>query len=223
MKKSILFIILVTMAISGASAQNIFFPVKEGMTLVYANLNSKGKADSYTRQTIQKVEGAGDNLTVSYLALPLDNNRRPLITSGITYTVSIVNGIVEWDMKSYAAPGTIGAIEIEGDKLRIPPTLVPGVKLDDVSFTLTVNLGFKIKTAILLSDQECLAIEDITVPAGTFKCYKVTQTSNATIGRRTAETKSINWYAPGIGTVKTESYDAKGKLQSGTELQSVEN
>lgn len=205
------------------SAQNIFFPTKEGASFVYANLNARGRAESYTRQTIRKVEGSGDNLTINYTALPLDRNRRPVVTSGISYTVAIVNGVVEWDMRSYAATGTVGAIEIEGDNLRIPSSLAPGVKLDDVKFTLTVNLGFRIRTEMLLSEQECLAIEEITVPAGTFTCYKVTQTSAATMGRRTLTTKTITWYAPGVGSVKSETYNDKDKLQSATELQSIEN
>ena len=223
MKKIFVFIVLAIMAMGGIKAQNMFFPTKEGMILEYANLNNRGRADSYTRQTIQSVQGSGDNLTVSYVSQAFDRNRRPTATVEIPYSVTISNGVVELDMKSFAAAGTEGLIEIEGDKLRIPSTLSPGVKLDDVNFTLTVNMGFRIRTEISLTEQECLAIEEITVPAGTFNCYKVTQTSAATAMRRTMTTKTITWYAHGIGTVKSETYDARNRLTSSMELQSVEN
>jgi hypothetical protein len=36
-----------------------------------------------------------------------------------------------------------------------------------------IDIGFKIRTEISLTDQEYLAIEDVTVPAGSFKCHKV--------------------------------------------------
>ena len=218
-----IFIIIISVVITASvSAQNLFFPTKEGMSLLYANIDAKGKIDSYTRQIIKKVEGSGNNFSISYVGQMLDKNRKPVSDIEVPLTITIVNGVVEWDMKSFAAPGTEGLIEIEGDKLKIPSSLAPGEKLDDVKFTMTMNMGFKIRTEVALTDQQCLAIEDITVPAGSFKCYKVTQTSAVTAMRRTTTTKIVSWYAPGIGTVKTESYDDKGKLQSTTELNAIE-
>ncbi|MDR0795066.1 MAG: hypothetical protein LBE79_03300 [Tannerella sp.] len=194
------------------------------MTLIYANLNNKGRADNYTRQTIKKVEGSGSNMTITYEGEALDKNKKPLSSTPaiVSYTVYIRNGFMEWDMKSFATPGTEGLIEIEGDKLRIPSSLAPGVKLDDVNFTMNVNMGFKITTTIALTDQECIAIEEVKVPAGTFMCHKVKQTSSATAMRRTLTTKTITWYAPGIGTVKSETYNAKEQLQSSMALESIE-
>ena len=223
MKKLIIVIVSVVMTAWGVSAQDIFFPSRQGLTLLYANLDAKDKVDSYTRQTIQQVEGSGNNLSITYVGQLLDKNRKPASDLEVPFTVTVNNGVVEWDMKMYAAPGTEGFIEIEGDKLRIPSSLSPGDKLDDAKFTMTLNMGFKIRTEISLTEQECLAIEDVTVPAGTFKCHKVTQTGTATVMRKTTTTKTVSWYAPGIGTVKTESYNDKGKLQSSTVLQAVEN
>ena len=221
MRKIVIIIVAIVMTVGGVSAQNYFFPSKEGLTLLYANLDAKGKADSYTRQTIRKVEGSGNNLTISYVGQALDKNRKPVSELEIPFTVTITNGVVEWDMKAFAAPGTEGFIEIEGDKFRIPSSLSPGDKLDDVKYTVTLNMGIKIRTEVSLTEQQCLAIEDVTVPAGTFKCHKLTQTSAATAMRRTTTSKTISWYAPNIGTVKSESYDAKGKLQSSMELHAV--
>ena len=224
MKRFIIIAVSVIMTMGSVFAQNQFFPSKEGLVLLYANIDAKGKVDSYSRLTIRKVEGSGDNLSVSYVGQSLDKNRKPASELEVPFTVTIVNGVVEWDMKSFVsiAPGTEGFIEIEGDKIRIPSTLSQGDKLDDVKFTMTMNMGIRIRTEISLTEQECLAIEDVTVPAGTFKCHKLTQTSAATVMRRTTTTKTISWYAPDIGTVKTEVYDDKNRLQSSTELQSIE-
>jgi len=223
MKKLFIIIVSVIMTTLSVFAQS-FFPTKEGMVLLYANLNARGNVDSYTRQTISKVEGSGNNLSVSYVGQVLDKNRKPTSDFEIPFTVTINNGVVEWDMKNFVniTPETANLIEIEGDKLRIPSTLSPGDKLDDVKFTMTINMGIKIRTEISLTDQQCLAIEDVTVPAGTFKCHKITQTSSTTAMRRTTITKTISWYAPGIGTIKTETYDAKDKLQSSLELHAIE-
>ena len=222
MNKVIFIIALAILASTGISAQNIFFPTKEGMTLVYANLNAKGKADSYTRQIVKKVEGSGSNMSISYVAQALDKNQKRLGDMEMLYTVGVRNGVMEWDLKNFAAPGTEGVVQIEGDKLLIPTSVSPGDKLKDVHFTMTVSLGFKIKTEVVLTEQECLAVENITVPAGTFKCYKMTQISTVTAMRRSITTKNLNWYAPGIGSIQSETYNDKGKLQSSIQLQSLE-
>jgi len=224
MKKIIITFASVMMTVVGVFAQNMFFPSKEGLVLLYSNLDAKGRVESYTRQTIRNVEGSGNNLSVTYVGQSLDKNRNPLSELEIPFTVTINNGVVEWDMKNFVAitPETANFIEIEGDKLRIPSTLSPGDKLNDVKYTMTLNMGLRIRTEISLTEQQCLDIEDITVPAGTFKCYKVTQTSAATVMRRTTTTKTTSWYAPNIGTVKSETYDDRGRLQSSIVLHAVE-
>jgi len=222
MKKLLIIIVSVIMTTGGVTAQNIFFPTKQGLSLVYANLGANGKVSSYTRQTIRQVNGSGGNMSITYVSQVLDKNRKPANDLEVPLTINVTNGVVEWDMKIFATPGTDGIIEIEGDKLRIPSSLSPGDKLDDVQFTMTLNMGIRIRTEISLTEQECLAIEDVTVPAGTFKCHKVTQTSTTTVMRRTTTAKTVSWYAPGIGTVKSENYNDKGKLQSSIELHELD-
>lgn len=189
---------------------------------MYANLNAKGKVDSYTRQTISKVEGSANNMSISYVAQPLDKKQQPLGDIQVPYTIKVRNGFMEWDMKSFASPGTEGLVEFEGDQMRMPTSIAPGDKLSDLHFIMTVTIGFKIKTEVAITEQECLGIEEVSVPAGTFKCHKMTQTSTATAMRRSITTKTVSWYAPGIGSVKSETFNDKGKLQTVVQLQSVE-
>ena len=50
---------------------------------------------------------------------------------------------------------------------------------------------------------------------GTFSCFKITQTVEADyplIGKQ--HFTSITWIGKGMGVIKTEAYDKKGKLQS---------
>ena len=225
MKKIVIMTALAAMILATMHAQNTFFPTKAGIVLTYVNKDAKGKADSYTRQTIKTVEGSGNNFSITYVGEALDKNQKSLSDPPleVPFTVTVNNGVVEWDMKSFAAPGTEGFIEIEGDKMRIPSTLSPGDKLDDVKYAMTVNMGFKIKTEIAITGQQCLAIEDVTVPAGTFKCHKITQKSSATVMRKITVTRTVSWYAPEIGTVKSETFDDKDKLQSSMELIEIKN
>ena len=223
MKKTALTWLAAVLTVTGAFAQKVFFPTQEGVKLTYANMDDKGKVHSYSLQTVQKVEGSGDNMTIRSVSELLDKNRKPNKNPvEVSHTIVIKDGLTEMDSKSFAASGTEHLVEIEGDKVRIPSSLAPGVKLDDANFTLTVNVGIKLRTEIALTEQACTAIEDITVTAGAFTCYKVTQTSAATIMRKTVVTKTLTWYVPDIGPVKTENYNDKGKLTSIIELYSIE-
>jgi len=204
-------------------SQNIFFATKEGMSLLYVNKDESGKVQSYMRQTIKKVEGSGANFAISYVAQVLDKNKKPMsdVPSDITYKVKVSNGYLELDMRSFGAAGTEGLFEVTGDKIRIPTSLSVGDKLDNVKFTLTLNMGYPVSTNIHLYDHKCVAIEDVTVPAGSYKCHKVIQTASTDVMGRTIITKTTTWYAPNVGVVKTESYKENGKLQSVMELQEI--
>jgi hypothetical protein len=73
------------------------------------------------------------------------------------------------------------------------------------------------KMSALIANRKVEAVEDISVKAGTFKSYKFTGDVNATAMGIKVQTNVIEWYAKGVGIVKTETYE-KGKLQSYTEL-----
>ena len=222
MKKSVFTIVWVVMALAAASAQSAFFPDKEGLVQVYANKDGKGKTTSYTRQSIRKVEGSGNSFTVSYVAETLDKNMKPLKTPvEIPYTVTVREGVMILDMKTMLGQlAETGSNEPSGAAVEIPSNLQPGQALKDADMKLSI--GF-IKVEAVVTEGQCLAIEDVTVPAGTFKCHKITQTVNSkAIGIKSAA-KTLTWYAPGVGVVKSETYDLKkGKLQSSQELHSME-
>ena len=208
-------------------AQNAFFPTKAGMQMLYVNQDAKGKAASHTRHTIQKVEGSGMNLTISYVMEPLDKNMKPPSnqSSEIPCTVIIKDGVVILDMKQmFVDQMKVPNIKVEltGIPMELPGNLQPGQSLKDANMTLTMEMGImKMRTDMKISDGKCLAIEEVTVRAGTFTCHKITQTVTTTILRKEVVATSLTWYAPGIGTVKTENYNDKKQLTGSTELISI--
>jgi hypothetical protein len=212
---------LAAMVATGMYAQNTFFPTKAGMIQVYENKNTKGNTESFVRQTIKNVEGSGNNMTISYVAESLDKNRKPLLAE-IPYTVTVKDGVVILDMNQFFA-GMLQQdqplVEITGVPMELPGDMQPGQSLKDAEMTMTLNLGImKMKTVMKMTDGKCLAIEAVTVPAGTFESHKITQTVSTTALKKTTKTRTVSWYAPGIGTVKSETYDDKDKLMSSIEL-----
>ena len=217
-------VILAVSITAGSYAQNTFFPTKAGTVLTYVNNDAKGKANSYSRMTIKNVEGSGSNMSISYVMESLDKNRKSLTDPPmeIPCTVIIKDDVVILDMNQMFTDQLKDQqikMEITGVPMELPGNMQPGQSLKDAEMTLTLDMGImKMNTVVKMTDGKCLAIEDLKVPAGTFKCHKITQTVTTTVMRRDTKSRTVSWYAPGIGTIKTETYDAKDKLQGSMEL-----
>ena len=224
--KKITLIILIMLSVTGLQAQNIFFPTKVGSVQTYATLNNKGKVEGYVRQTITDIKGGGNDMTISYLSEIIDKeNKDGEAKMSIPLTIHIKDGIMYFDLNSMMPAQKdqpqMGELkmEITGAPTEIPTNLQVGQTLKDANMVMSMNMGFiKMKTEVNLTNGKCLAIEDVTVPAGTYKSHKVTQTAQATVMKIQSTTTTITWYAPGIGTVKSETYDKDNKLQSSMEL-----
>jgi len=223
MKRLIMIMLFITAA-SGLYAEDTFFPSKVGVEMLYANNDAKGKPTGYSRIIVREVNGSGNNMTITYGAETLDKNRKPPKNSPgeMTYQVVVKDGVMILDMNQMIPAGLMPEgvkVEISGMPMELPGNLQPGQSLKDADVTLTVDMAIlKMSTVVKMTDGQCLAIEDVNVPAGTFKSHKITQTVSTTVLRRTTASKVISWYAPNIGTIKTETYDQKNKLGSSTEL-----
>jgi hypothetical protein len=103
--------------------------------------------------------------------------------------------------------------------MELPLNPQPGESLPDANIEMALKMGFvKMKMSATITNRKSESIEDITVKGGTFKCYKFSGEVNTVAMGIKVNAKSAEWYAKGIGTVKMESYDKKGNLQSRTEL-----
>lgn len=68
------------------------------------------------------------------------------------------------------------------------------------------------------------AKEDITTPAGTFSCYKVSSEMETEMGQMMpikVSIKTVEWFSENTGVVRSESYKSNGKLQGYSILSSL--
>ena len=63
--------------------------------------------------------------------------------------------------------------------------------------------------------------EKLTTPAGTFDCFIMEETVTTKAMMQKEVEKTVSWYAYGVGLVKENTYDKKGKLVSTTLLNSI--
>jgi len=219
----IIIAVVLAFTMTVANAQNIFFPTKVGTVQVYEQKNAKGKTEGFTRQTVKEIEGSGSNMIIVYEFESLDKNRKPL-SEPVLLKIIIKDDVMILDMNQMFAgqqndPNMQAVMEITGVPVKIYGNIQPGQSLEDANMTMTINLGFiKMKTEVKMTDGKCLAIEDVTVPVGTFKSFKITQTVTTTVMKKAVKTRVITWYANGVGMVKSETYNDKDQLESSSEL-----
>jgi len=193
-----------------SGAADIFFSTQIGMIMTTATLDAKGKVQALTRRTIKEVEGSGDNMVITIAVEQLNTwDKKPIPgRQPVEMKMNIVNGNYEFDALSHVSSGTI-----IGDRVRrIPIKMVPGDRIDDISVTHVMDIVPRgtLTTEYLSLDHQCVAIEDITVPAGTFRAYKVTSTvrvnsKNSRTGRTGKSiVTAVDWFVLGVGSVKGE-------------------
>ncbi|MCL2220471.1 MAG: hypothetical protein FWB94_11400 [Chitinispirillia bacterium] len=234
MKKIAVAAMAVLVTVSGVFANDFFFPADKSMVLISANVKPKSlnakklKIKDFTRTTIKDVENIGDTLVITYVLetlnkkLKVDRNSVPF-----TYRVKIIDGTLVMDAASFmSVPAEVGgAITISGDMPRLPANISAGQRFNDTNFDIITDFDvMKQTTNIAITDYKCLAVESVTVPAGTFEAYKITQTITATmtfIVRATETSVNETWNVKGIGPVKTIIYNEKGKAKLASVLYEV--
>jgi predicted small secreted protein len=205
-------------------AQETFFPTKEGTVLIYKTFDKKDKLTNTVKYTIKHVKISGSNIDITYEFESIDSKDKLVFKEDIT--IHQKGDKLYFDMSNFINKavfqqnGEIPAeVEIKGNNMEIPLNPQPGDILPDANVEMALKMGFmNMKISAELTNRKVEAIEEITVKGGTFKCYKLSSDINSSAMGIKVKGKNTEWYAKGIGTVKSESYDKNGALQSHTEL-----
>lgn len=205
---------------------SIFYPFKEGVTLEYTNYNKKGKVEGSTTSTVTTVEASGDAALAKINTVIRDEKGKEQFSGA--YDVRCDNGTIIMDASNMVNPAMQQSlanmeVSIEGTELALPSTLTVGQELPDASTTIKAgsNGVTIINMTVNVTNRKVLSREELTTPAGTFNCYKITQDTDVKMMIAKTMT-SIDYYAEGVGMVRSETYDKKGNLEGYTELTKFE-
>ena len=223
MKKLFLFAALIFVGMA-LRAQDIFFPTKEGTVLVYKTFDKKDKEISMVRYTITHINIHGSDMDITYQVESIDPKEKLVYKDEIT--IHKKGDKLYFDMSNFINKAAFqqngqmpAEIQITGNNMEIPSNPNPGDVFPDANVEMAMKMGFiNMKMSALVTNRKMEAIEDVTVKAGTFKGYKFTSDVSASAMGLKMKSNNIDWYAKGVGIVKTESYDKSGKLQSHMEL-----
>ena len=87
-----------------------------------------------------------------------------------------------------------------------------GQSLPDSKINIMVSAGkVNLRMKVDVHDRKVIGQETVTVPAGSFDCYVISDEGTTTMLVSKTTTHKI-WVAKGVGTVKQETYDKKGKF-----------
>lgn len=223
--KNTLFILIAvligTTQMTNAQDCTFYFPVKKGTITEVKNYNGKDKLTGSVKSKV--IDQSADK--VKFSSEVFDDKGKSLSTG--EYEVQCKNGEYVMDMNSFLKGVDKNAykdmdVKIEATEMTIPGKLTVGQKLNDGQINMKVSNQIMtiMNMTVKVLNRQVVSFEDMTTPAGTFKCAKITYDIEAKI-MGTTRTKVTEWLSEKVGVVRSETYDQKGKLAGYSVLSSI--
>ncbi|MCK0191616.1 hypothetical protein [Arenibacter sp. F20364] len=221
-------VILLVLNLPGASFAQLcdtFFPMREGVRMEYTLHDKKGKVEGSQWQEFRNVQKTANGAEAEIHMGFIDNKgKNPYEMS---YNITCDGDVIRIDFKSLLSTqmmeqyGEMEA-EITGTDIEWPTQLKPGMELPDAGMTMTMSMGaMNMKTEVEMTNRKVEKKETITVPAGTFDCYVIYSDNRSKMMMIDKNYPNRSWISEGVGTVKTESYNEKGKLLNSMVLSAI--
>lgn len=229
MRNFIAIILLSLFVLPAAQAQNPcagYYPTEEGLKFELTSYDNEGEATTIARHEVvffDDYEGKVMGEYRSFISLP-DGEE----LAQHNYEVECDGGTLNIPYTSILAPGLLEKyvtmdLKVSGEGLPMPSKLEKGVELEDGYTEVEVSSGdMKLITMRFEPyDRKIIGTETIETPAGTFECYKSTYDLSMKI-IVPKNLKVTDWYAEGVGLVKQELKNKKGKSMGSMMLTKLE-
>lgn len=227
MKKIISSSAVLILLLANLSAQNctMYFPSKVGTVLNYVYSEKVDKPVSSCTYKLVSQETQGKFLVNNIAGESFDKKNKSKMA--FTFTSKCDGNSFYIDMKSFLSGmdmKNMSDFKIESSELQIPMGLTAGQKLNDgwISFSMKVESPVSMEMKTTITNRVVEGFEDITTPAGTFKCAKITYDSESEAMFMKTKLRVLEWYSVNIGLVRSETYDKKGKLLGFNVLTSIQ-
>ncbi len=197
---------------------NSFYPFTIGSNFQMTSYDAKGKSSATMDYAVTQVtENKGQEIaTVASVIKDADGKS----IADTTFDVSCNGDLISMDFKSMASPQILEQykdmdVKMNGTNLEFPNNLSVGQSLPDASLQIQISMGgIKMNVDTTIQNRKVVGNENITTPAGTFDCYVITYDSAVKAAGINQTTQAKQWLAKGVGMVKQENYNKKGKVSS---------
>ena len=194
-----------------------YYPFSEGATSQLSMYDKKGKLSVIVEYRITNVTSTGNSEVATMIHRLIDEKGN--LVSSSEYDITCKDGVASLDFKSLSNQQMLQQFgdvdyEITGTNIELPNDLSVGQNLPDAGINIKISMeGTSIMNMnISITDRNVIGKETVTTPAGTFECFVISSTTVMKMGTNMTS-KSKQWIAEGVGVVKTEDYDKKGKLR----------
>ncbi|MBR8534607.1 hypothetical protein KDU71_03475 [Carboxylicivirga sediminis] len=219
--------ILLLCQVSNLTAQECraYIPYEEGTRSELTHYDKKGKVTGLVKQELKAVEhnGNASSFTVHQVFETPGSKDEPM-ESEVTF--KCVDGVFYIDMNGYLNQEQMDAykdmeVKLTMDEIDIPSSYKVGQTLKDGNIRMEVTgTPIPMNMTVSVVNRKVEAEEEVKTPAGTFNCVKISQ-DIVTKAIMNMTVSSVEWYAEGVGVVRTESH-RKGKLMGYSELTKFE-
>lgn len=198
----------------------------EGATYEYGYFDKKGKPEGRDLHKIETISESEDGVLRAEIHSKFIPEKKKQETAEATAEIFCKDGSIQMDL-SFTMSQMMTQFEnmevtMDGEPIEIPYDLKVGQTLPDATTKIKSGVnGMSLLTVTMsVTDRKVEAKESITTPAGTFECFKISQTSTV----KTIVSKTFNvveYYAAGTGLIRSETFSKNGKLESRRDLLSI--
>jgi hypothetical protein len=223
----VLFTILTGLAVNAQDCR-LYFPDRIGSTREMKFYDQRNRLTSITEHEILEKNVNGDNVNIKVKATSYDKDAKEIHTGELEFTCE--GGIFKFDLKGYLDPATLASyeemgVDITADNLAYPAKMTTGDKLPDGGLKMVVKSGSAtiITITLNITNRIVEGSESITTDAGTFSCYKLSYDLNTRAGFINSSSSVVEWMTEGVGLVRSETYDRRGRLAGYSVLTGYKN
>ncbi|MCB0579597.1 MAG: hypothetical protein KDD10_09860 [Phaeodactylibacter sp.] len=225
MRNSVIFFLFLFFGNAALRAQagcTLFYPLDAKVKLEYTYYDKNGNMESKTRSSVKAVRSLPGGVEAVIFNRIFDKRDKEQFTG--EYRVRCEGGLIKMDATSMLNPGMQQSlsnmdVDVEGEAFVIPGKMKPGQALPDAKTNIRAAAkGINIvDMTVTVTDRKVAGQERVTTPAGTFDCYKISQTTEVRM-MLAKSFASVEYYAEGVGLVRSETYDQQGNLEGYMEL-----
>lgn len=228
--KKMLLAIVALLACHTMQAQ--YFCTTQGTELHYVNYDEAGQSLSNETVTVYNVVKNASGESAQYLA-KIVTNKTKNNTSYTLYNWNYDGNVTTCQedlmygpyIKSDSDPAKYDSkarqamaeeLKLKGDNsFTIKKHASAGESIPDRTYSLISNM---LKNEINISGAAYMGEEKVSTTAGKFDCIKISYLKRTKIVLKTETVRVTEWYAEGIGLLKSESYNTKGEPDGKTIL-----
>ena len=228
MKKLLQLVVLMitVLSIKAQDCQNYYY-LSNNSTVELTVYDRKGKESGKQTWKVTDVKNQSNGYVSTIESVFTDDKGKESAKATGTYICS--NGILKADMRMAVPQQQMDAyknMEVRADEVYIeyPKTMAAGQSLADGVFKMEMYNNNNLSTTINFSqvNRKVEGKENISTPAGSWEAFKISyegqfKTMIGGIGIP-MNFKSVEWFVPGFGMVKSETYSKNGKLMGSTIL-----